>query len=84
MLLEVWSFQTKINEEAGIPDSDWDMPLDDSEPTKNQELCDFHVALDGEAYRALKILGFESYEELEKSVWGFNKETLTPPTGVLS
>jgi len=73
LLLEIWSFQTKI-EEVNIPESDWDMPLDDSEPTKNQELCDFHVALDGEAYRALKILGFDSYEELEASVWAKKPE----------
>lgn len=73
LLLEAWSFQTKI-EEADIPESDWDMPLDDSEPTKNQKLCDFFVALDGEAYRALKILGFESYEELEESVWAKKPE----------
>jgi hypothetical protein len=50
------------------------MPLDDSEPTKNQELCDFHVALDGEAYRALQLLGFDSYEELEESVWAKKPE----------
>ena len=73
LLLEVWSFQTKI-EEADLPDSDWEDPLDDSEPTKNQELCDFFNALDGEAYRALKILGFESYEDLEESVWAKKPE----------
>lgn len=84
LLLEIWSFQTKI-EEAGIPESDWDMPLDDSEPTKNQELCDFHVALDGEAYRALKILGFDSYEELEESVWAKKpkNEPFYEGTGIL-
>ena len=73
LLLEIWSFQTKI-EEVDIPDSDWKDPVDDSEPTKNQELYDFFVALDGEAYRALKILGFESYEELEESVWAKKPE----------
>ena len=78
LLLEVWSFQTKIDE-ADIPDSDWDGPLDDSEPTKNQELCDFHVALDGEAYRALKILGFESYEDLEADVWAKKPEEADCP-----
>jgi hypothetical protein len=73
LLLEIWSFQTKI-EEVDLPDSDWDEPLDDCEPTKNQELCDFHVTLDGEAYKALKILGFDSYEDLEKSVWAKKPE----------
>jgi hypothetical protein len=84
LLLEIWSFQTKI-EEAGIPESDWDMPLDGSEPPKNQELCDFFVALDGEAYRALKILGFESYEELEESVWAKKpkSEPVYEGTGIL-
>jgi len=73
LLLEIWSFQTRI-EEANLPDSDWESPLDDCKPTKNQELCDFHVALDGEAYRALKLLGFDSYEELEESVWAKKPE----------
>ena len=68
LLLEVWRFQTKV-QDADLPDSDWEDPVDDSEPTKNQELCNFFTALDGEAYRALKILGFESYEELEESMW---------------
>jgi hypothetical protein len=73
LLLEIWSFQSKI-EAADIPDSDSDEPLDACEPTKNQELCDFHVALDGEAYRALQLLGFDSYEELEESVWAKKPE----------
>jgi len=76
LLLEIWSFQTKI-EEADLPDSDWEDPLPFQEPTKNQELCDFHVALDGEAYRALKILGFDSYEELEESVWAKKPEEVS-------
>ena len=73
LLLEIWSFQTKIDE-ANIPDSDWDGPLDGIPVTKNQELCDFHVALDGEAYRGLQLLGFDSYEELEESVWAKKPE----------
>jgi len=76
LLLEIWSFQTKI-EEADLPYSDWEDPLPFQEPTKNQELCDFHVALDGEAYRALKILGFDSYEELEESVWAKKPEEVS-------
>ena len=84
LLLEIWSFQTKI-EEADLPDSDWEDPLPFQEPTKNQELCDFHVALDGEAYRALKILGFDSYEELEESVWAKKpkSEPVHEGTGIL-
>jgi hypothetical protein len=68
LLLEIWSFQTKI-EEADIPDSDWDSVLDDSEPTKNQQICNFFVDLDSIRCDGLKVLGFDCWEDLEESVW---------------
>ena len=57
-----------------LNDADWDAPLDNSEPTKNQEFCSMFTDLDEVAYRGLKLLGFESYEELEESVWAEKTE----------
>lgn len=84
LLLEIWSFQTKI-EEADIPESDWDMPLDDSEPTKNQKLCSLFADFDETAYRGLQLLGFDNYEELEESVWAKKpkSEPVYEGTGIL-
>ena len=66
LLLHVWSFQ---EHDMNLNDADWDAPLDNSEPTKNQEFCSMFADLDEVAYRGLKLLGFENYEELEESVW---------------
>ena len=71
LLLEVWLFQ---EHNTNLNDADWDTPLDDSEPTKNQKFCSLFVDLDEVAYRGLKLLGFESWEELEKSVWAKKPE----------
>ena len=72
-IISIRSFQTKF-EEADIPESDWDMPLDDSEPTKNQKLCSLFADFDETAYRGLQLLGFDNYEELEESVWAKKPE----------
>lgn len=73
LLLEIWSFQTKI-EETDIPDSDWDSVLDDSELTKNQQICNFFVDLDSIRCDGLKVLGFDCWEDLEESVWAKKPE----------
>lgn len=71
LLLEIWSFQEN---DAGLTDADWESPLDDCEPTKNQKFGSIFVDLDEVAYRGLQLLGFDSYEELEKSVWAKKPE----------
>lgn len=57
-----------------LNDADWDAPAGDSELTKNQEFCSMFADLDEVAYRGLKLLGFESYEDLEESVWAEKPE----------
>lgn len=74
LLLEVWSFQ---EHNANLNDADWDAPLDGSEPTKNQKFCSLFVDLDEVAYRGLQLLGFDSYEELEESVWASKPEEVS-------
>ena len=74
LLLEIWSFQ---EHNTNLNDADWDAPLDNSDPTKNQKFCSLFADLDDVAYRGLQLLGFDSYEELEESVWAKKPEEVS-------
>lgn len=69
LLLEIWSFYGRV-EDSSMTTQDFDEPS--NELTK--KFCNIYTDLDEISYRGLQLLGFDSYEELEESVWAKKPE----------
>lgn len=76
MLLEVWSFYARI-EDSSMTTEDFDEALDASAPTVTQKFCNLYSDLDEVAYRGLRLLGFDCWEDLEADVWAKKPEEVS-------
>ena len=81
LLLEIWSFQTFFEEMSEEEyDSKYHYPswdeknncVNEAEPTIHQRLSEMYI--DGLLNEGLSILGFDSVEDLEESVWAKKPE----------
>ena len=80
LLLEIWSFNGRV-EDSSMTTQDFDEPPNEL----TEKFCNIYTDIDEIAYRGLKLLGFDCWEDLEESVWAKKpkSEPIYEGTGIL-
>ena len=80
LLLEIWSFNGRVEDSSMTTQAFGEPPNELTE-----KFCNIYTDIDEIAYRGLKLLGFDCWEDLEESVWAKKpkSEPIYEGTGIL-